>query len=680
MFRLSTLVLCTVIGSILLYAAVPSSSDLAIVLTQVHSRDALHEAPSLTGIPACDKAQVSILIPGAKPRPLTEGFYSACDPDVSFDGQRILFAGKQAAADNWNIFEIGADGSGLRQITKGLGDCRNPLYLSTLYTLISDKPWHQIAFISNMAKTSGEYGQWVVTSIYSTRLDGTGLMRLTHGPSGDLDPFQMPDGRLVFSGWRPYRPEKPGRLPLFAVNIDGTDFMLLSDAEGRPYKRMPCITTNGLVVFVESEQVRPDGVGNLACVSLRRNFHSYRQITRPGEGLFRFPTPAPDGKVLVSRQPDDGKGTFGICLLDPDSGALETLFDDPNHEEIQAKILAPRSEPDGRSTSVLRRTGEIEDPHALEKDDKKSGPKEIPSGRLYCLDVYNAGFASPAKLPKGIVKRVRVLEGLLPPVVALPAHKGSAVKSRCSPGITDGYSLKRRFIGEAPVEADGSFNLHVPANIPIELQILDSDGLALGRCSWIWVKNNEPRGCIGCHEDPELVPENQLVAAIAKPSHELVLPPERRRSVDFLHDVGPIIQSRCVSCHKTGGIKPWLAGTGDPARTPGSNHTDGAYEELLEQTEKGNPARFSGGKYVTPGSARTSALIWHLLGRNTSRPWDPKASHTAPRQMPAGDGDVLTEEEQLTFIEWIDTGAHWDTRSAQRPAVQGRNSRGSSKP
>jgi hypothetical protein len=680
MFRLLTLALSAVVGAILLYAAPPSFTGSTMVITQVHTGDASRSAPVLAGIPACEKSRISILEAGAKPRLLTEGFYSACDPEVSFDGQRILFAGKRTAADHWNIFEVGSDGSGLHQITKGMGDCRNPLYLSTLYTLISDKPWHQIAFISNMAGTSGEYSPRATTGIYSTRLDGTGLMRLTHGPSGDLDPFQMPDGRLIFAGWRPLLPDRPARLPLFAVNIDGTDFMLLCDAEGRSCKRMPCITTNGLVVFVESEHFRPDGTGNLACVSLRRNLHSYRQITKPGEGFFRSPAPTPDGRVLVSRKPEGGKGTFGICILDPDSGALEPLFDDPNYDEIQVKILAPRSEPDGRSTSVLRRTGEIEDPHALEKEDKKSGPREMPSGRLYCLDVYNSGFTSPSKLPKGIVKRVRVLEGLLPPAGVVPAHEAMAARMPGSPGTAEVQVLRRRLIGEAPVETDGSFNLHVPANVPIELQILDSDGLALARCSWIWIKNNEPRGCIGCHEDPELVPENRLVAAIAKPSHELVLPPERRRSVDFLHDVSPIIQSKCISCHKRGGPMPWLEGTGDPVRAAGGSHADGAYEHLLARGGEGNPGGLSGGKYVTAGSARTSALIWHLMGRDTSRPYDPQAPGAVLKQMPPGEGDMLTEEEQRIFIEWIDTGALWDTRSVQQPPAQERNSRGVSTP
>ncbi len=677
-----TLALLAAIGGMLLHAEAPSFIDSPIVLTQVPTGGMLRDTPPLTGILACDNAHIGIINPGSNLRLLTEGFHSACDPEVSFDGQRILFAGKKTATDSWNIYEIGLDGSGLRQITKGLGDCRSPLYLSTLYTLISDKPWHQVAFLSNMAKTAGEYGQWPVASIYSCRIDGTGLMRLTHGPSGDMDPFLMSDGRLLFSSWRPRFADRPARLPLFAVNIDGTDLLLFSDTEGRRHKRMPCVTTERLAIFVESEQLRPDGAGNLACVSLRRNLHSYRQITRPGEGLFRSPSPARDGRVLVSMRPEDRNGTFGIYVLDPDSGTVAPVFDDPKHHEIQVRALEPRPEPDGRSTSVLRRTGEIEDPHALEPQEKKSDTKEMPSGRLYCLNVYNSNFTSPATLPRGTVKRLRVLEGLLPAAALIPSHQVAAARGggAGSSGATGPPMLKRRFLGEVPVDEDGSFNLHVPANIPIELQILDADGLALASCSWIWVKNNEPRGCIGCHEHPELAPENRLVTAVARPSLELVLPPERRRNIDFLHDIMPIIRSKCVSCHKTGGSQPWLDENQSSARAAGSNNAGGSYENLLSSKQADNPGRLWGGRYVTPGRARTSPLIWHLLGRNASQPWDSPVPSRKFKPMPSAGKGLLSEDELRTFAEWIDTGAHWDNRSAQSATTERLTSRGVSKP
>ncbi len=43
-------------------------------------------------------------------------------PSVSLDGKRILFAGRRSERDRWRIYEIGVDGSGLRQLTGGPDD------------------------------------------------------------------------------------------------------------------------------------------------------------------------------------------------------------------------------------------------------------------------------------------------------------------------------------------------------------------------------------------------------------------------------------------------------------------------------------------------------------------------------------------------------------------------------
>jgi hypothetical protein len=149
------------------------------------------------------------------------------------------------------------------------------------------------------------------------------------------------------------------------------------------------------------------------------------------------------------------------------------------------------------------------------------------------------------------------------------------------------------------LDDDGSFNIQVPANIPIRLQVLDANGMALRSSSWIWVKNHENRGCIGCHEDRELTPENVLAKALMHPSFQLTLPPERRRSVQFRRDVAPVFSQKCATqaCHPAGNFS----------------------------------------KYLHAGSARSSPLVRFLSRHAGSTP--------------------LTEEEKRTIIEWIDTGA-----------------------
>jgi len=580
-----------------------------------------------------DGARIVAVSPGGAVRELTAGFHSACDPDISFDGKRLLFAGKRKAPDTWNIFEMAVDGSGIRQVTSDMGNCRSPGYQATLYTIVSREPWHQLTFVSDAAGTMNEDGSGPATHLYSSKLDGSAVRRLTYNLSSDMDPFLMEDGRLLFASWQRSRLARDtlGHVSLFGVNIDGADFALFAGQAGRRVKHMPCVTVDGLVVFVESDRLPWDGAGYLSCVTMRRPLHSYRPITRDGDGLFHSPSLLADGTILVSRRPSGSDGTHAVCRLDPQTGRWECVFDDPQFHDIQARIIDKRSKADGRSSVVME-----QDP---------SGRK-YPNGRLYCLDVHLSDLKEHERMQPGTVKRLRVLEGI--PLTARSSRTGVPLLAQ------------RRLLGEIDVSGDGSFNITVPANTPIELQTLDADGLVLRSCGWIWAKNREPRGCIGCHEDPELTPENLFVDALQRPSIALTLPPARRRTVDFRRDLMPIIRQKCVACHEPDGASPRLDDGTDPA-----DHGDGeaefnrAYESLLAAGDSSDSIALFG-KYVHPGRARTSPLVWHIFGRNTSRAWDGDAAKRPIKTIPPSDVEPLTDDERRTFVEWIDMGAMWD--------------------
>jgi len=522
--------------------------------------------------------RLALLLPDGNVRVLSKGFESAADPEVSFDGKRILFAARKTASDHWNIYEMGADGSGPRQVTRNLGDCRNPVYQSALFYLNDPHPIYQVTFVSAMA---GEL------NLYSVRLDGSESRRLTYTASSSFDPFQMPDGRILFSSLYGVR------VDLFGVNLDGTDYTAFSGPQGRTIKQMACTTANRQVVFIEGDRASWDGAGSVATLSLRRNLHSYRPLTKPADGLYHSPSPLPDGAVLISRRPADGPGTYGIYRLDPENGRAQLVFADPRHHSIQAKIVAPREEPDGRSTVV---------------------DESEPNAVLYCLSVNTTDFADPSWMPAGSAKRLRVVEGVPP-------------KAKNAPFL-------RRLLGEINLDEDGSFHIQVPANLPIELQALDADGLALRSCGWIWAKNKENRGCIGCHEDGERTPENLVPKALEHPANQLTLPPERRRTVDFRRDIFPILAVRCAKCHA--------------AALLSLNSADSANRSLRT--------------HIRP-SARTSPLIWRIYGRNTARPWDGVTAAPVKPMPPAG-SPPLTIEEKRAIAEWIDLGAPWDAPPA----------------
>jgi len=583
-----------------------------IVFCQLPVEETVELEPRAGGMLRADYGQggrLVVLEPDGSNRVLTPDFDSACDPEVSFDGGRILFAGKRRPTHAWNIWEIDADGSDLRQVTRERHDCRAPIYLSTIYTITSAEPWYTLLFVRDDGVVNEE-GSAPGTSLYTVRLDGSELHRITFNLSNETDPFLMADGLVLFAGWQNRATEgwPRGRVSLFGVQVDGIDYSLFGGLQGGRIQHLPTVGTDGTVLFVEADSVGWDGAGHLASLRTQRPHHTYSRLTGSHEGLFHSPSPLADGSFLVSRRPTDGPGTHGIYRLDPVTGHLDRLYDAPDSHELHAKALAPRPRPDGRSSTVR---------------------SESPTGKLYCLNAYESDERMAPFVEPGTIRRVRVIEGL-------PATAG------------------RRLLGEAPVEADGSFHVDIPADLPVQLQILDGDGMALATCGWIWTRPREFRGCIGCHEDPELTPENRFVEAVGRPANQLTPPAESRRSVTFREQLMTIIEARCARCHADPEAPfPFLS-------TAGESRAKDAFVALTTAEDR----------FIDPGRARTSYLVWLLFGRDTSRPWD--RDEAVASDVPASHLDLLNEDERRTFVEWIDLGARWEmTPTPPRSDMQG---------
>jgi hypothetical protein len=295
-------------------------------------------------------------------------------------------------------------------------------------------------------------------------------------------------------------------------------------------------------------------------------------------------------------------------------------------------LVRPRPRPDGHSTVVNTKTN---------------------TGIFYGLNCYDTDQAMSRHLATGMVKRVRFIEGVIQGTNALGENA---------------LPVPRRLVGEAPVEADGSFNVEVPASTPLLLQTLDERGMALGTCGWIWVQPKETRGCIGCHEDPERIPENEYVLALRRPANRLVLPPEQRRAVSFRNDVAPLLAKHCAAaeCH---------GGENTPLHLPlqdasmSEEALQKSYALLMapaDNTSTRGSHELPPGKYVDRGRSRTSWLAWQLAGTNTSRPWDKAASdlRKITAMPPTSHAPSLSREDTRTITQWIDLGAQYNVPQA----------------
>ncbi len=602
--------------------------------------------PPLRNVPGSRIASIDLAERGSSLRILTPEFASACSPVVSFDGKRVVFAGKKASDEPWNVWEMEVDGSNKRRIVELPADCITPTYLPSIYTLDNIEPRDQVVFASDAAGAVNESGAGPAWSLYTCELSGRNLRRISFNLSADFDPTVLPDGRILFTSWQRYgdRYSPDGLFSLLTVNTDGTDlFPFYGNHELPVLKSGPAFAETGWIYFVESDGGEPLGGGSIAAVNLRRNLKWHRVVARDPGGFFHSPSLLPDGKLVVSHRKNEQGGTYGLFEVSPETGEIAgRVFDNTDWHEVEASAVLPRPRPKGRSSVVNY---------------------DFDYGDLYCLNCYISELPEVKRIARGSLRQVRVVEGI-------PLRRGGVsrqVERRPSGAVAGAseFSLTwfgpRRILGEAPIHNDGSFYIRVPAGTPVAFQILDEKGTAVAtHKNWMWAMPKEARGCIGCHEDRELTPPNRLPEAVTKPPVELTALPEKRRTVDFQHEISPVLKARCIECHAREHPRLDLAEHEKEGGAGGTGLRFSRTYEILLSSPEGKEMG-AGGRYVKPGSARESPLIWHLFGERLDKREAGSGTASSPALMPPK--APLSDAERKLFIEWVDLGAQWSNRA-----------------
>jgi Hydrazine synthase alpha subunit middle domain len=299
-------------------------------------------------------------------------------------------------------------------------------------------------------------------SLNVCNLDGSGLKQITFSPHDYFASTVLKDGR-VLTICKHSSSEK--REPMFIVmRPDGTkaDMFYKGIAEGSTISRGK-ESMDGKIVFIESGNGSQDK-GNIIFIDYNRPLHTRLNLTSGLSGDFRTPVSLKSNKLLVS-----------CCLSEADNYALYEF--DPERKAL-GEVLYNNADYNAF------------DPVVLEEHER---PRKLPSevdlgvktGLLLCQDV---NFFGPE--PSSSLKRTKRIEVL---------------------GIDS-------TLGVIDVEEDGSVYLKIIADTPFQIQSVDNSGSVLnGPSDWIWLRPNERRGCVGCHEDPEIVPENRYMLAVKNP-------------------------------------------------------------------------------------------------------------------------------------------------------------------
>jgi len=406
---------------------------------------------------------------------LTPDFAAAKDPSVAFDGRAILFSGRKASSDPWQIWRIDSDGSSPTRIIADGGNATAPLHVGALFHLDDERPTERFVYLSDTHGWADPFTGNKATALYAADLDGGHPWRISFNLGSDLAPDVLASGRLVFPSRR-----VDGRFALMAVNNDGTDLMAYADAHTGPANQNTVAVAPNCVYLVATDAPGPLGGGALLHVSRRRPLRSRTVLAPENDGWYHSPRPLADSGFVVSYLPRDGSGGYRLVHLDPETGEhVGREIGADGFHLIDAQELTSRPRVRGRS-SVVNMAAD--------------------TGVFFCISSHLSDRPGVGEAARAAT-RLRVIEGV-------PS----------APGSTPSSPPPQRVLGELPIEGDGSFHIEVPASTPIAFELLDVAGRVVARQKdWVWVMPRESRGCIGCHEDREMVPPNVLADAVVRP-------------------------------------------------------------------------------------------------------------------------------------------------------------------
>lgn len=415
------------------------------------------------------------------PHSLTPDFFAAADPRISFDGARLLIAGKKTADSLWQIWEMNLDGSDTRQITHCPGDCLKPAYLprgEIVFTAFSEGP---AGMTLNRSKAQGSISPTAASAtptratsqLWVCKMDGSDAHAITFGPGDFQVETVLKIGTILATARSPLLPSngQPADRQLYTLRPDGTGLATLRCDHQHPAIRSQAQELDdGAVVFVKASLTSSNLGGDLAWI--RRGALHNAPLTAPPV-VASAPQPLAADKLLVARESTTGPptGKLSLYAFDAARGRFVTpIYQDAKNSMVEAVPVAAH-EPPRWYWSTLN--------PALQK------------GYFVCMNAYLAEGVPQGRIAAKLT-RVRVL-------------------------ALDATTQHESLLGEAPVEEDGSFYIAVPADQPVRFQVLDGAGhVVREQRSWLWSRSGEEHGCVGCHEDRALAPENRWPMALRR--------------------------------------------------------------------------------------------------------------------------------------------------------------------
>ncbi len=647
------------------------------------------------------------------------------DPAISHDGKTIVFSMRKSAEDAHNLYTIGLDGTGLKQLTNDKSAAANGLTVGNFAPTwgpnggfnpkVGTAPAERIYFSSTRAADLADLASVQNADLYVIDADGANLERLTYTVVPEVSPHFLAVGE--FAGTMAYTIKRSAeggykgvffRFPIdhdaaFHIQPEAHPHFGMSEAPQVFYRiRELADGRSTLVLLDENNRWRggqlavlerqfaveiPEGKEGDATLP---NFRHALTIlsgdaARTGlstDGLWRDPTPLPDGSLLVAHA--SGPLDLSDPALNPRTELVHiTLSEDraTNRPKVASATVLLTDPKLAWSQPVAAYQRPAEDPpHARKWNDTDKTATLVHSG----VQVIEAVLAHlPPTAPRTLREDIAYVRAVVPVSIAgqldvTPVPAAETLHNMPNATVTSLTGRMPLFAAfEVPPAADGSLAAAIPAQVPVRVVTLDKDHVAVGTLQHQWYATlpgeRFPVGipltsynarCGGCHgamdgqkssvlqAPTDFITQASVTAAMYEeadrrtPSILPIIDSSFFLFSDFAKDVQPILTAKCANgdCHGSG----TPAGGLDLSDTKTTHYTQ-AYENLLQN----GVGSASGYKYVDADGYRARGSF--LAEKVMNREYD--ADRTLDKACPPAGAAQLTDDERLAILRWIEFGA-----------------------
>jgi hypothetical protein len=438
-------------------------------------------------------------------RPFTRGnetnskrWGAALDPELSPDGKRLLFSMRErnSRGTKWYLYELDMESSEIIQLTT-TGDDIDPYYL----------PDGRIVFASTRNGIVDEYERRSTPQLFVGQRDpGTkkliNIKQISQNQSHDMNPFVYSrTGEIFFTRWEHLG--SINRMPLFKVDPDGTSMFVIygsqtpQEAGGRTFLEARELRNGGLVTSIMRRGDNFEG-GAIAILDISESEDNLTYITENP-----FVSDEPPSFLFKTPHPImDGDNEKIIAAGTPYLNAREG---DNNFSDYGLYMV----DKNGGDPILI-----YNDPKTNDFDPIPIDEKGTPLKYLTKEDDANvvAGEKASAKTGKfftadvydrSTTDRHLVIKreyGNAKYLRVLEAVSLPADRNLRGGDIGETNLEKERVTGYGTIQPDGSFSIEAPTDKALHVQVLDSNGMMLvSQLSWIQIMPGERRICTGCH-------------------------------------------------------------------------------------------------------------------------------------------------------------------------------------